>query len=63
MRENRVKAENRCKCVLKVLSKMKTKTKREGRGEKDQFTYLISNIQVVKIKWFENPPSNQPVEP
>lgn len=36
MRENRVKAENRCKCVLKVLSKMKTKTKREGRGEKDQ---------------------------
>ena len=38
MSENRVKAENKCKCVLKVLSKMKKKNKREGRGEKAIYT-------------------------
>lgn len=48
MRENRVKTENRCKCVLKVLSKMKTKNKREGRGEKEQFTYLIQIYKLLK---------------
>lgn len=39
MRENRVKAESKCKCVLKVLSKMKKNNKREGREEKA--TYIL----------------------